>query len=241
MSNNRPYLLLTRPQPQAGEDAAFFSAHDIACALAPCLIYRDMPFALPPSGAIDGLVLTSARSVHQSAVLADLLEKPVYCVGTATAAAARQAGFLHVHDANGDAGDLLALLEKDVRAGARLLYLRGHDVSVDVAAALTAAGYVCESRIVYAADKVDTFLPEVVDFIRRGQIGAVAFYSTRTARNFCALVKAYGLESCFSDTKALCISAVVVECVRVLAWAEITMAARPTGADMRCLVLDAMV
>ena len=92
------------------------------------------------------------RSLVQSALQNSLL-RPVLAVGSQTAQAARDAGFLDVMSADGDAADLISLIRSRWNKGrARLLYLAGNDRSRDLAADLAADGIQVETVIVYSAD-----------------------------------------------------------------------------------------
>lgn len=113
-------------------------------------------------------------------------------------------------------------------------------MSVDLCDPLKAAGYLCESKIVYRAAPRDIFDENLRTLLTEHSIAAVSFYSQRSARIFAEGVKAYGLEGALRATKALCISRPVVECVRVLPWADVLVAQSPDGDAMRALSFKVM-
>lgn len=240
MSATNQKLLIIRPEPRASEDAAFFKERGVDTYIAPVLAYEDVAFDMPDPDQVDALIITSARAVAAIRDFTVFKDKPLYCVGTQSAQAAQNAGFQNVRDAKGTATDLMAVISAQERRGASLLYPRGEIVSVDVSANLVAEGFLCESRVVYSAIEQDIFDKTLRTLIERGDIAAVGFYSQRSAALFIDGVKTYGLEQAMSAIKALCISRPVIECVRVLPWADILLSQHPDGDAMRALSLHVM-
>jgi uroporphyrinogen-III synthase len=77
------------------------------------------------------LAITSAQTLGALALLGEnlkpFLDIPVFAVGHATAQAAREAGFQHVHPANGTAEDLAeCLVNAMANRDGHVLYLAGH-------------------------------------------------------------------------------------------------------------------
>lgn len=153
-----PPVLVLRPSPGAEKTAARLGALGFRPISSPLLRYeRVARIASADLQGVQAVALTSAAAARAAAedVAAglaprSLFELPVYCVGDATAAAARRAGFRDAHSAAGDAAALSAALAAlDPRAGA-LLHLRG----VDVAAPLTPeTALAMRARSLYAAHR----------------------------------------------------------------------------------------
>ena len=240
MSATDKVLLIIRPALRAEEDARFVEERGVSAHIAPVLAYEDVAFDMPQADQVDVLIITSAQAVNRVRAIDEFKDKPLYCVGAQSAQAAKDAGFKRVRHANGTAKEMLALVQGQAKLGARILYLRGEDISVDLEPPLKKAGFSCESRIVYRAAPRDIFDDKLRTLIEARAIAAVSFYSQRSARIFAEGVKAYGLEGALGVTKALCISRPVVECVRVLRWADVLLAERPDGDAMRALSLKAM-
>lgn len=240
MSATDKILLIIRPALRAGDDAAFFEERGVSAHIAPVLAYEDVTFEMPQTDQIDVLIITSAQAVNRVQGEEKLKDKPLYCVGAQSAQAAKDAGFKRVRHANGTAKEMLTLVQGQAKLGARILYLRGEDISVDLEPPLKQVGFKCESRVVYRAAPRDIFDEKLRTLIEGRAIAAVSFYSQRSARIFAEGIKAYGLEGALGVTKALCISRPVIECVRVLRWADVLLAERPDGDAMRALSLKAM-
>jgi len=210
----RPPLLVLRPQPGAAVTAAAASASGFAAIVAPLFVVRpvdwSVPSPLPPA-----ILMTSANAArHGGRVLAPLTEMPLYAVGEATAAAAREAGFARV--VVGTQG-VDAIVAQAARDGIRdLLHLAGRDHRAPEDALVG-----IRRRVVYAADAV-TALPEAAQAALPGAI--VLLHSPRAATLFATLV----------DPRALSVAA-ISPAVRAAAgggWRAAAIADRPTDASL---------
>jgi uroporphyrinogen-III synthase len=112
---------------------------------------------------------------------------PIYTVGDATAAAAKQAGFEAVHSARGDSADLVVLLREALQSGGRIGYLAGIPRKDEALQALS--GQFTLFTIETYGTLVIEMLPEEISFsLRQGQIDAVLHFSPRSAQVFADLI-----------------------------------------------------
>jgi len=209
MSAQGDVILITRPLAQGKDFARELNALGYEAVLAPMLEITPQkwtPFQNNPTA----LIATSANAINCAGAqeLAALCALPIYVVGKQTEQAARNAGFKTIHNAGGDGADLIARLRQDAqgRQGARLGYLRGADITHDLADIF---GENLEERIIYTALPATALPPE--------NYTAVAFFSKRTAEVFFGLYARAGRPPPLSSTKLLCISHSVLECVRIRA------------------------
>ena len=117
-------IFILRPEPGASETLARAQAKGLEAVAMPLFAVEPVAWEAPDGASFDGLLLTSANAVrHGGEQLAGLRGLPVYAVGSATAEAAREAGFDIA--SSGDAGveRLLGSLEP----GLKLLHLCGAD------------------------------------------------------------------------------------------------------------------
>lgn len=143
-----PILLITRPEPAARRFLAEVIAELDA---APTALIAPLTAIAPVEARWTGLrpaalVLTSENAARRAGEIG-LTGLTAYCVGARTARAAAHAG-LEPHSAGGDAAGLLAMIQQQAPA-ARLLYLRGEEVSAPLADQLGEAGVTCDEVIVY--------------------------------------------------------------------------------------------
>jgi uroporphyrinogen-III synthase len=179
-------VLVTRPQPLAGETAARLSAcgHDVI--VSPLL--EPAPVAWePPSERIDALLFTSPQGPRFAGPTAEPYRSlPVFAIGERTAAAACAAGFADVRNAG---GTVAALYEAAAAAGvARALHLAGvHRTEVEAP-----AGFQLIVRAVYEA-RLAKLSPTAVAALRAGEVDWALLFSSRTAGRFAKLVDDLGV------------------------------------------------
>lgn len=191
-------MLVTRPQPEAARTAARLTAlgHEVVVAplLSTIVVDWQLPVVMP-----EAVAFTSAAAVRLAGPqLMRLRHLPVFAVGEATAAAAREAGFEGVAGGTSECvtvpahllGGTAAALFAQISASGltRVLYLAARDRA---ARALPPG---VELRVVYAA----TLLPElpqpVLSALAAGVIELTLLYSARTAAHFATLADAAGLD-----------------------------------------------
>ncbi len=154
---------------------------------------------------------------------------PVFAVGDATAAAARDAGFADVASAGGAVGDLAALVAArgDPAAGA-LLHVAGSAVAGDLAGLLEAEGFTVRRVVLYSATPAEALDPDVRTALAAGAVHAVLFFSPRSAATFASVARAAGLAEACARVRLLALSGAVVEAAGALSWGGVTVAAEPT-------------
>ena len=170
------HIVVTRPQPSAAVTADRVRAAGHKVTVAPLMVAEAIawtPPAIPPAA----IMLTSGFAAR----LADAPAfhgLPVFAVGTATARAARDAGFADVRDGGGTAQ---ALLDRVAAAGfGNVLHLAGADrIAVAVPAGLRVG-----TAIVYRARLLPLAVAPVADW--------VLVFSPRTAGHFAAEVDRLG-------------------------------------------------
>ena len=117
-------VVILRPEPGASATLARAREAGIDAVAIPLFEVTPVDWVAPDAAEFDALLLTSANAArHGGAGLKRLQALPTYCVGEATAAAARAAGLSVV----GIGSDGAAALLDQVPGGLRLLYLAGVD------------------------------------------------------------------------------------------------------------------
>jgi len=162
---------VTRAEPGASETAERLRALGHAPLVAPVLALRRLETEFDPAGA-GALAFTSRNGVDAFAVRSDLRALPAFCVGDATAQAARRAGFADVRSA---AGDVEALARLMVAAGVEgmVLHVGAREPAGDLPGALAAAGVPVRAVALYETVPVDNAAPRA---------DAVLVHSPKAAR-----------------------------------------------------------
>lgn len=135
-----------------------------------------------------------------------------------------------------DASELLHHIETTHDKSKLLLYLRGRDVTMDIASALKAKGFKVEERISYIAHAAEALSDEVIDALKNKQLGYISFFSPRSARIFEDLVKKANLQGSIESVSALCLSTQVVNSLTVLPWKKRLVTAAKHGDAMVDLI-----
>ncbi len=219
-------VLVTRPEPGAAATAARLVALGHVPVLAPCLTITPRHADLPAQPA--AIIVTSLQAIP--ALPARYHGLPVFCVGDATAGRLRQAGFVAVMSAAGDAEALFELVASRSLPGLHLLAV-GERHGLTLARRLRRHGVQVERRMVYTATPVRGLAEDVRVLLQTGGLGAALFYSAATARAFVRLTPPGT-----GTLAALALSPAVAAALAGLPWADIRVALAPTEADLLALL-----
>jgi uroporphyrinogen-III synthase len=186
-------ILVVRPEAQAAAFAAAIDARfpgRFRPVAAPVFGIEPLPVTIDLDG-VQGLVFTSVHGVEAVAARRLTTELPAWCVGAATTAAARDAGFAAV-SADGDAAALARLVAEMWRPGAgEVLHLRGRHATGDLVSRLEEAGVPARDLVVYD-QPARPVPPEARTLLAAGGGDLLAFFSPRGARLFAAEARAAG-------------------------------------------------
>jgi uroporphyrinogen-III synthase len=226
-------VLITRPEPGATETAARLTALGILPVIAPILSIVSKDVHVPEY--IAAVLLTSRNAV--AACPPSLHSRPVFAVGTATAAHAAEAGFSNVFNADGDAEALSKLVANTLTSEVGSLFLpTGQGQGANLAASLRQRGFRVLRRVAYQAVCVSA-LPEAAEtHLRQRQLTAAMFFSGQTSRHFVHLIQAAQLSDAVRDVEAVSISERAAMALRPLPWRRISVAATPNQDAMLVLL-----
>lgn len=182
-------VIITRAQPGADETAARVSAMGHMPLVSPALqLVANTDVALPERGAYESLVFTSANGVRFYAERTGARDKTAWCVGPATAAAAREAGFGDVQESAGNAIDLAAFIAQH-RAPNPLpvLHIANAAAKGNLASALNKAGLEALFAPIYRAETAPMLSPAVEKILGAKLSAIVLVHSAKGAAAFAAL------------------------------------------------------
>lgn len=232
-------VLLTRPVEDAAPLARRLEALGHRAVVEPLLTIRYLDSIAVDLSGVQALAFTSANGVRAliharpDAAKAGL---PVFAVGAATAAAARDAGFASVTSGAGDVESLARVIVAQTSPGAgallhpgagAILHIAGRERAGDLVAALQDAGFTARRLVLYAAEGVTALSGETQAALRAGQIDDVIIFSPRTARQFVTLITQARLQGAVARLRLVALSARVAEAAKPLAFATVSVASRP--------------
>lgn len=213
--------LVLRPSPGAERTAERLRRLGVAVELCPLFAVAPVAWTPPDPGRFDALILTSANAARVGgAGLTRFRSLPVFAVGAATAAAAREVGF-HVAGSGDD--DAVAAVRAARDGGhARLLHLAGRE-------RIALPGV--EQVTVYASDPV----PVTADTVRGWADAVALLHSARAARRFAELVDEHG-----AGRSRIAIAALspAVDGAAGGGWGRRAIAARPDDALLTVLARE---
>lgn len=205
-------MLVLRPEPGATATARRIAAMGGRAIVAPLFVIEPIAWTPPPPERFDALMLTSANAVRAvGAGLAFYRHLPTYAVGAATAAALREVGFEPAGVGEGDAADLLSMIEFE---GCRsILHLTGEDFR----GVTPGAGAIAHVPV-YRARAVRELPEAAVSAIGEGAVALL--HSPRAAHVFARFV----------DPAALSIAAISPAAAEAAGsgWRAVAVAAQPS-------------
>jgi uroporphyrinogen-III synthase len=207
-------VLVTRPMPDCERTAATLRGRGYDVLVVPLMQVK--PIAADLSGNWSAVIISSANAVRalDAQQIASLAKLPLFAVGQRSADAARDAGFMDVRSANGNAEDLIRLVAgSNLDQAATYLYLAGEDRAADVEGELAKRGIEARTVIVYKSVTLD-YPPELANALRNREIAVALHFSRRSAENYVNGAKAAGLEQMASAPQHFCLSAQVTEPLR---------------------------
>jgi uroporphyrinogen-III synthase len=150
---------ITRTEPGASKTAQAVAALGYEPVVAPVLEVRRLKPVFDPHG-FDALIFTSRNALDAFCALCPRRDLAVWCVGEATADAARQRGFQRIISADNDACALAELIVRDADPGARLFHPTAQAPAFAMAETLRAKGLTVSEAAVYATVPVTPDLPQ---------------------------------------------------------------------------------
>ena len=196
--------LILRPQPDANRDVALLMRYGVPALASPSLKRMHQTHELPESGNFSGIIFTSRNAVEAITKLdkvnADTsrwAKLPVFVVGSATAAAARDAGFSNIIKGTGGGAGLLVPINsyfteetnkkgngKSFNTNLPLFWPSAVEISFDVVAALATHGVAVKRLPVYEMIANDGLDSTITNKITQGAITAVIAMSPRSVQIF---------------------------------------------------------
>ena len=196
--------LIIRPQPDADSDVALLMRYGVPALASPSMKRMHQPHELPRLANFSGIIFTSRNAVEAmtkfdkaNSDTSTWARLPAFVVGSATAAAARDAGFLNLIRGSGGGAGLLGSIrsyfiknigkrysEQSSNTNLPLFWPSAVEISFDMVGALATHGVKVQRLPVYrmvASDSLDSI---TIDKIAKGAIAAVVAMSSRSVQIF---------------------------------------------------------
>lgn len=226
-------VLVTRAAEDAERTASALRAQGHEAIIAP-LRARVPLESLWPDAAFDALLATSRNAFAGNMAPTHLKALPCFCVGQATALAAREAGFAQAEALGDTASALAQALVHRLPSAARLLYLAGTPRRPELEMQLRDAGHRVLALERYAMRRVPALPQQAAEALEAGTLDAVLHYSAQSAGAFFGLAEQAELGQPALKPLHLCLSAAVAN--QLPAQAKRRVAAHPREAALHDLL-----
>lgn len=194
-------IIVTRAQPGADETSRWMAAQGYAPIVSPCLtLRRDLAVELPEAETYHDIAFTSANGVRFYAEARGDRDQTAWCVGPATADAARQARFMRVEESAGDSVALANfILGRRAYSDKPILHIANAAAKGDFARALAAPDVTVDFCPLYRAERAASLLPEAIFALESTKPTLVMVHSAKGAEAFvhltasCDALNLYGV------------------------------------------------
>jgi len=192
-SNTTNKVLVTRAEPGAFETQNRLLAAGYAPVLSPVLELTEKPdIRLPDPDTLSGLIFTSANGVRFFSRQNKVCRLPVWCVGPATAAAARQIGFEKVYQSSGNATQLADFILKSKQRDTRpLAHIANSAAAGKLAARLRQADQAVLFFPLYEARPVAALSAPARELLAGQTAAIILIHSAKAASHYARLAAQY--------------------------------------------------
>ena len=232
-------LLVTRPEPDAGAQAAELRNLGHEPVLQPLLEFEALDFDQAAFSSADGLIVTSRNALRALAAKPGpekIARCPVFCVGSETERRLREAGFETMAAVAETAEELAGKIASAVGNGARLVHATGEHQAFDLAQALAPHGISVSMLPVYTMKARGSFDSRVVAEIEQGALGGAILMSPRTAEIFAFLCEKHGILERARFLDYFCLAKSVANKLKALGPVQVHIASKPDRAALLALL-----
>lgn len=230
-------VLVTRPQPGADRTAERLRTLGFNPIIMPLTETIVLPHELLDVRP-DLVLATSPQAFrHLAPAVSDALSSiPVFATGKATAAAAREAGFLNVKETGGDVARLMASISPLIKPEIRILYLAGRVRRPQLEQYLIGKGANLTSIEVYDTVSVSYSTEKIGTLNADGELIAVLLTSVNCATRLGELMDAGRLGQAIGNAVLICLSDRIADAAKALFSNPVLVSCAPTeDALLECL------
>jgi len=185
---------------------------------------------------VDGFILTSQQAAY--ALPDERKNRPVYCVGRASALSARARGYHNIHIGTSDGRALADLIiKKQEIKSHHLCWLRAAKISFDIKTALETEAMQISQQIVYEMVAQNTLPTNVRQLIGDGQVKAVMALSKAQLGQAQKLFQQHDLWQDIKLCDLFVVSQAVADMAADAGWQSIIVARRKRAISVQAAVI----
>ena len=216
------HILLTRPLEDCSEMILKFQSLGHQVSHLPLIDIEKVNHDKLNLSEFGGIIFTSANAVKFFNI--DKLDKNIicFCVGNATEKKARSVGFQKTISAEGNVSNLKELILQNYNSkDAKLLYVSGELISVDLDQQLIKEGYSIKRIVNYKVNHNQKFDENFVKELKANIPDMVYVYSQNSASSFLNFIKIYQSENLWMNTNLMCIGEKTSSILNEIKWKKI--------------------
>ena len=216
------HILLTRPLEDCSEMILKFQSLGNQVSHLPLINIEKVNYDELNLSEFGAIIFTSANAVKHLNI--EKLNKNIicFCVGNATEKKARSLGFQNTISAEGNVSNLKELILQNYNSkDAKLLYVSGELISVDLDQQLIKEGYNIKRIINYRVNHNKKFDEYFVKALKANMPDIVYIYSQNSASSFLNFIKIYQSESLWMNTNLMCIGEKTSSILNEIKWKKI--------------------
>jgi len=216
------HILLTRPLEDSHKLILKFQSLGHIVSNIPLISIEKVNYENLDFSKFNGIIFTSSNAIEHLEIKNINKRIDCFCVGNATEAMAKNAGFQNIYSASGNVNNLKEIILQNFESSkGQLLYVSGEVISNDLDKQLILEGYNVERIINYKAIQVEKFNSELIEQLKQKMPDIVYVYSQNSAVSFLNLIKNYSLQNLWLNTNLMCIGEKTSAVLNEIKWKKI--------------------
>ena len=216
------HILLTRPLEDSHKLILKFQSLGHIVSNIPLISIEKVNYENLDFSKFNGIIFTSSNAIEHLEIKNINKRIDCFCVGNATEAMAKNAGFQNIYSASGNVNNLKEIILQNFESSkGQLLYVSGEAISNDLDKQLILEGYNVERIINYKAIQVEKFNSELIEQLKQKMPDIVYVYSQNSAVSFLNLIKNYSLQNLWLNTNLMCIGEKTSAVLNEIKWKKI--------------------
>ena len=216
------HILLTRPLEDSHKLILKFQSLGHIVSNIPLISIEKVNYENLDFSQFNGIIFTSSNAIEHLEIKNINKRIDCFCVGNATEAMAKNAGFQNIYSASGNVNNLKEIILQNFESSkGQLLYVSGEAISNDLDKQLILEGYNVERIINYKAIQVEKFNSELIEQLKQKMPDIVYVYSQNSAVSFLNLIKNYSLQNLWLNTNLMCIGEKTSAVLNEIKWKKI--------------------
>ena len=216
------HILLTRPLEDSHKLILKFQSLGHIVSNIPVISIEKVNYENLDFSKFNGIIFTSSNAIEHLEIKNINKRIDCFCVGNATEAMAKNAGFQNIYSASGNVNNLKEIILQNFESSkGKLLYVSGELISNDLDQQLISERYNVKRIINYRANHIEKFNLELIEKLKEKMPDIVYVYSQNSALSLLKLIKNYSLQNLCMNTNIMCMGEKTSAILNEIKWKKI--------------------